>query len=99
MNSKFDGTVLEYIGYSILSALLTIFTLGLGAPWALCLFKRWEISRTIIDGKRLVFEGTGGSLFGHYIKWWFFTIITLGIYGFWLHNAMKRWVVERTHFQ
>lgn len=97
--SKFDGTVVEFIGYSILSSLMIVFSLGLLTPWAVCMFKRWEISRTTIDGKRLVFEGTGSGLFGHYIKWWFFTIITFGIYGFWVHNAMKRWVVERTHFE
>lgn len=98
-NSKFEGTVLEFIGYSVLSAIITTFTLGLGAPWALCMFKRWETANTIIDGRRLRFEGTGLSLFGHYIKWWIFTVITFGIYGFWLYNAMKRWVVERTHFE
>ncbi len=97
--STFEGTVLEFIGYSILSWLLGVFTLGLATPWIVCMFKRWEASKTIIDGKRLVFVGTGGSLFGQFIKWWFFTIITFGIYGFWVYNAMKRWEIERTHFE
>ncbi len=97
--STFDGTVLGYIGHSILFFIITVFTLGLAFPWAICMFQKWETHHTIIDGRRLTFEGTGLSLFGHYIKWWLFTIITFGIYGFWLHNAIKRWVVERTHFE
>ena len=52
---------------------------------------------TVIDGSRLVFDGTGSQLFGNYIKWFLLTIITFGIYGFWLSIKMKQWVVKHTH--
>ena len=96
-DSKFDGGLLGLIGIGLLSAFLTIITLGIGAPWALCLKEKWYAAHTIIDGKRLYFDGTGGQLFGNYIKWFLLTIITLGIYSFWLSIKMKQWVVKHTH--
>ena len=95
--SKFTGGLLGLIGISILQALLTGFTLGLAAPWAICLKEKWVAKHTIIDGKQLTFDGTGGQLFGNYIKWFLLTLITFGIYGFWLSIKMKQWVVKHTH--
>ena len=99
MESKFDGRLLGLIGIGILQVLLTAITLGLGAPWAVCMKERWMAKHTVIDGKRLVFDGKGGQLFGHYIKWFLLTIITLGIYSFWLGIKMKQWVVSHTHHE
>ena len=95
--SNFDGGLLGLIGIGLLSGFLTIITLGLGAPWAVCLKERWYANHTIIDGKRLCFDGTGGQLIGNYIKWFLLTIITIGIYSFWLSIKMKQWVVKHTH--
>ena len=95
--SNFDGGLLGLIGIGILSALLTVFTLGLGAPWAVCLKEKWYASHTILDGQRLTFDGNGGQLFGNYIKWFLLIIITFGIYSFWLNIKMKQWVVKHTH--
>ena len=99
MESKFDGRLLGLIGIGILQGLLTAITLGLGAPWAVCMKERWMAKHTVIDGKRLVFDGKGGQLFGQYIKWLLLTIITLGIYSFWLGIKMKQWVVSHTHHE
>ena len=84
MESKFDGGLLGLIGIGILQGLLIVFTLGFGAPWAVCMKERWYADHTTIEGRRLTFDGTGGQLFGNYIKWFLLTIITLGIYGLWL---------------
>ncbi len=97
MESKFTGGLAGLIGISILQFLLTVVTLGLGAPWAVCIKERWIASHTVIDGRQLFFDGTGGQLFGNYIKWFLLTIITLGIYSFWLTINMKKWVVKHTH--
>lgn len=97
MESRFTGTLLGQIGIGILSAFITGITLGLGAPWAICLSEGWYAKHTIIDGHQLVFDGKGHQLFGNYIKWFILTIITLGIYGFWLSIKMKQWVVMHTH--
>lgn len=95
--SKFDGGLLGMIGISILQGLLIGITLGIGAPWAICMKERWIARHTVIDGRRLVFDGTGGQLFGNYIKWFLLTLITFGIYSFWLSIKMKQWIVKHTH--
>lgn len=95
--SRFTGRLIGLIGINILSALLIAVTLGICTPWAVCLKEEWYANHTIIDGKRLVFDGTGGQLFGQYIKWFLLTIITIGIYSFWLNINMKKWVVKHTH--
>ena len=97
MESKFTGGLLGSIGIGILKILLTVFTLGIGLPWAVCLGERWVAKHTIIDGRALTFDGTGGQLFGKYIVWLLLTFITFGIYAFWLSIKMKQWVVSHTH--
>ena len=96
--SEFTGGLLGLIGINILQGLLILISLGLGAPWAVCLKERWIVRNTYIDGRQLAFDGTGGQLFGSYIKWFLLTLITLGIYGFWLEIKMKQWLVKHTHF-
>jgi len=98
MESKFTGGLLGMIGIGILQGLIITFTLGLGLPWAVCLKQRWIAKHTVIDGRRLIFDGTAWQLFGSYIKWFLLTVITLGIYSFWLNIKMKQWVVSHTHF-
>ena len=95
--SKFTGGLLGLIGIGILGAFITVFTLGICFPWAVCIKEKWYAKHTIIDGKQLVFDGTAMQLFGNYIKWLLLTIVTCGIYSFWLSIAMKKWVVSHTH--
>ena len=97
MESKFTGGLLGLIGISIIQGIITGLTLGLAAPWAVCLKESWIAKHTVIDGRQVVFDGTGGQLFGNYIKWFLLTIVTLGIYSLWLGINMKRWVVKHTH--
>ena len=96
-NSYFDGDLATYIGTSILATLITVFTLGICAPWGICMMYNWKIKHTVIDGKRLYFDGTAMQLFGHWIKWLLLTIITLGIYGFWLNIRLQQWITKHTH--
>ena len=58
----------------------------------------WEAKHTVINGKRLYFDGKAIQLFGNWIKWLLLTIITLGIYSFWLGIALKKWRTKHTHF-
>ena len=95
--SKFTGGLLGLIGISLVQILITVITLGLAYPWAVCMKERWIAKHTIIDGKQLVFDGTGVQLIGKYLLWWFLTIITFGIYSFWLNIKMKQSVVKHTH--
>lgn len=95
--SRFEGSVLAFIGYSLLTTVLTTITLGIVLPWCAVIFQRWICRNTVIDGHRLYFDGTGTQLFGNYIKWLILTFITLGIYSFWLFNKTLGWMVKHTH--
>jgi uncharacterized membrane protein YjgN (DUF898 family) len=94
--SFFDGRLLDYVWQWFVGSLLTIFTLGLAYPWALCYLYSWEINHTVINGQRLKFLGKPLSLFGLWIKWFFLCIITLGIYSFWLFISLKKWKTANT---
>lgn len=98
-NSYFDGSFIEYLGYSILAFLITLFSLTLAKPWADKLIIEYKISHTVYNGKRLKFEGRGSELFVERFKWILLSIITLGIYSFWIPIKMKQWVVSNTHFE
>jgi uncharacterized membrane protein YjgN (DUF898 family) len=97
MESKFTGRLIGLIGVNLLQWLLTCITFGIGVPWAVCIKQRWLARNTVIDGRRLTFDGTGGQLFGNYIKWLLLTIITCGIYSFWLSIKMQQWITKHTH--
>ena len=95
--SKFTGGLLGLIGINILSGLIMGITLGIALPWAVCMKEKWYTEHTIVDGKKLVFDGNAVQLFGNYIKWFLLSLITCGIYSFWLSIKMKQWVVSHTH--
>jgi uncharacterized membrane protein YjgN (DUF898 family) len=60
--------------------------------------QRYVTRHSTVEGRRLVFDGTGGQLFGTWLKIFFLTIITLGIYSFWAELTMTRWVIFHTRF-
>lgn len=98
MESRFDGKLGQLVGYYILGAIVTIFTLGICYPWAYTMIYNWETKHTIINGHRLKFTGTAVGLFGLWIKWFLLTIITFGIYSFWVGISLKKWKVAHTEF-
>ncbi|EUB24985.1 PF05987 domain protein [Streptococcus sp. AS20] len=95
--SYFDGGLFSYIGHAILAILITVLTLGICAPWGMCILYSWKIKHTVIDGNRLYFDGTAMQLFGNWIKWWLLTLVTFGIYGFWLNIKLTQWITKHTH--
>ena len=96
--SYFDGGLLQLIGWKILGGLITLFTLGICYPWAICMVYGWEINHTVVNGHRPKFTGSAVGLFGNWIKWLLLCIITCGIYSFWLQIALKKWKVSHTVF-
>lgn len=98
-SSKFDGKLLQLIGWRILGALVTIFTLGICYPFALCFVYKWQMKHTKINGKQLVFDGKGHQLLGRWILWMLLSIITLGIYSLWIPVQKNKWIIKHTHYQ
>ena len=39
--SYFDGGLFSYIGHAILAILITVLTLGICAPWGMCILYNW----------------------------------------------------------
>jgi len=97
-SSYFDGGLASLIGWKILGFFVTVLTLGICYPWALCMVYGWRINHTVIEGRRLKFTGSAVGLFGNWIKWFLLCIITAGIYSFWLGIALEKWKVKNTTF-
>jgi uncharacterized membrane protein YjgN (DUF898 family) len=95
---EFRGTAGQYFGVGLLAGLLIMFTLGIGAPWAICMLQRWKAENTYLSGRQLKFYGTGGELFGNWILWSFLTCITFGIYIYWAVPKYNKWLTESTHY-
>jgi uncharacterized membrane protein YjgN (DUF898 family) len=94
---EFDGTAGDFLPVFLLSFLLQM--TGIGAPWALCMMKRWECEHTLVNGRRLRFDGNGASALGLIIVTYLLTLITLGIYLFWGIPKIQKWIVENTEFE
>lgn len=98
VNSYFDGKIRQFVGWAILGWLVTIITFGICYPWAVKVLYGWQVNHTVIEGRRLQFNGTAIGLFGQWIKWWLLTIITFGIYSFWLFIKLQQWKTKHTTF-
>ncbi|EUJ46548.1 DUF898 family protein [Listeria riparia] len=96
--SFFDGGLFQFIGWTILGILVTVFTLGICYPWALTMIYGWKINHTVIEGRRMRFSGSAFGLFGNWIKWLLLIIITLGIYSFWVFIKLEDWKAKNTSF-
>ena len=93
--SYFDGKTIQYIGWSLLGALVTFFTLGILYPLAYGWLVKWECKHTVTSGYRQVFNGKAASLIGWWILWEFLTLITLGIFALWIPVKLRKWKVKR----
>ena len=96
--SYFDGGLFQLIGWYILGFLVTVCTIGICYPWALTMIINWKVKHTVINGRRLKFEGTAVGLFGLWIKWFLLCIITIGIYSFWTIVSLEKWKAKHTKF-
>ena len=96
--SDWDGSVFDTFVNSLAASLIMTLTCGIATPWAVCYMMKFIIGHATIDGKRLVFDGTGGSLFGQWLKWFLLTAITCGIYSFWVAPRLYKWVASHIHF-
>ena len=94
----FDGGAGGFLRTGILAAFITIFTFGVGLPFALVLLERWRARHTYIDGQRLMFTGTGLGLFVMGAKCFLLVIFTFGVYSLWVVPRMQQWKVEHTEF-
>lgn len=97
--SYFDGKFWPFLGWTLLAGLIISVSLGIAAPWAVCMLNRWYCKHKVVNGRRMMFDGKGGELFGKYIIWFLLSIVTLGIYSFVAAVKLVKWEVEHIHFE
>jgi uncharacterized membrane protein YjgN (DUF898 family) len=59
---------------------------------------KWEAKHTVINGKRLKFDGKAIQLLGNWILWLILTVITFGIFTFWIPIKLTKWKTKHTSF-
>lgn len=96
-NVVFDGGAGDFLVTGIIAFLITVCTFGICYPWALCMKEKWVIDHTIVDGRRMRFEGSAIGLFGNWIKWFFLSCVTFGIYSFWVVPELQKWKAANTY--
>jgi len=96
--SYFDGSLISLIGWKIAGFFVTVLTLGICFPWALCMVYGWKINSTKIHDHRMKFSGKATSLIGHWLLWLFLCYVTFGIYIFLVPIALEKWKVKNTTF-
>ena len=95
--SKFDGLVLQQIGWRILCFIVKWGTLTLAKPLTDYWMHKWQCRHTVYDGKRLRFDGNGFQLFGRRMLWLLLTVCTLGIYALIAKFNVRKWFAKHTH--
>ena len=98
--SKYTGGAIMTFLINWAVAFVSVISLGLLFPFMFCWKKRWEAEHTFINGRRLVFDGTGVQLFGRFMIWFLLAIATLGIYFLIKGNiSFVAWETKHTHFE
>lgn len=96
---EFRGDGLIYFLFWFVTPVLAIITLYLGTPWIYCWKKKWFISNSFVNNRKLIFTGTGSQVFGLFIKIFFFSIFTFGLYIPFGIVSIKRWELKHTFFE
>lgn len=98
--SAFTGGAFANAFINWLVVFVSMLTLGLAYPAMMCWRMRWEAKHTFINGRKLMFNGTGAQLFGKYLLWMLLSCITFGIYYIWCASiALEKWKTKHTHYE
>jgi tetratricopeptide (TPR) repeat protein len=103
MNGKrvnFTGTGGQLFGLILVHfILLTILTLGLYWPWAMCRFFRWRAQHTLVGNRTSQFTGSGiGFLLFCLVHLLILPLLTLGLYYFYGLYRVYAWREQHTRY-
>ncbi len=99
MESYFDGGLVGFIVLQITNLFITLLSIGIAYPYVIARSFKWEVEHTVINGKRLKFNGTGRSLVWFWIKWAFILLITVGFALPWYFLSVMDWKVRNTSIE
>jgi uncharacterized membrane protein YjgN (DUF898 family) len=66
-------------------------------PWCYGWVASYQSKRTVIDGKRFVFDGHGGEIILRWLLYVFLFLVTGGVFGFWVPKKLRDWRLSHTH--
>ncbi len=86
---------LMWLGY----ALGSLLSLGFAFPALHCIYVRYLVKRTTLNGHKLRFDGTISAFYKQYLIWFGISLLTAGLFAiFVLPRNIHRWTVEQLHF-
>jgi hypothetical protein len=95
--SRFEGCGFCYFWLLVGCGSLSVATLSIMVPWCYGWVASYRTKRTVIDGKRFVFDGHGGEFIGRWILYVFLFLVTVGVFGFWIPKKLRDWRLSHTH--
>ena len=96
-NCEFNGSGGQYFGTIFIHLyLLGTITFGIYTAWAWVRLLRLKASHTVMNGKEVSFQGSGGQLFGIVVVQGILTLVTFGIYGPWAFCKYFDWRARNT---
>jgi tetratricopeptide (TPR) repeat protein len=96
-NCQFNGTGGQYFGPVFIHLFLISFlTFGLYSAWAWVKIFRLKASHTTVNGKPVIFTGSGIDLFKLILIQGFLTLVTFGLYFPWAICKFFSWRAQNT---
>ena len=95
--STFTGGNWSIIWRSFLLTTGTSITLFIALPWLLSWFLKWYFDNTLIDGKQMRFDASGGDLI-FFLVYILVTVVTFGFGGLFLIAWVNRKTISFLHF-
>lgn len=96
--SYFDDTVKEHLIHEIKCKLMIIITLGFAYPWVLCDTYKHHVEHTVIEGRRLTFNGNPKEIFKYWLLSLLLIFLTLGLYKIVANIHLNKWLTAHTTF-
>ncbi len=96
-NCEFKGSGGQYFSTVFIHLyILGTITFGIYSAWAWVRILKLKASHTLINGKEVTFQGTGGQLFGIFVVQGLLTLVTFGLYGPWAFCKYFDWRARNT---
>lgn len=96
--SYFDDKPITYAAFQVLYYFLGLFSATTLTPLTTYLSAKRRVAHTVINGKRLYFDGKLYQIYGHYCLWVLLSFATLFIYTFFIAGETRKWVSKHTYF-
>lgn len=98
-DSSFEGLTIGFLKAFFLGAAISILTLGLGFPYALHIYVKWEQDNAMVSGCPKEYRGTVRMMYAQWGKWLLYSICSCFLFLLIIKKAVNRWVLENTYLK